>query len=236
MPACEQVETIVVGGGQAGLAMSYWLRQFGHEHLVLERYRVAERWRSERWDSLAFQSPKWNMGLPGYGSQAAYLESFASRSEVVEFIEHYAAFARVPLRCGTEAKVLRQKPGSAAFVIETQDGSIEARNVVIATGPYQLPAIPLNLSTTALQIHSSQYRCPELLPPGAVLVIGSGNSGCQIAEEICSAGRQAYLSVSPHRRTPRRYRGRDYIWWHIALGEGLHLVVSASPRAICHQM
>jgi putative flavoprotein involved in K+ transport len=215
----EQIETVIIGGGQAGLAMSYCLGQLGREHVILERHRVAERWRSERWDSLTFQSPNWNVQLPGFAFHAADPDAFASRDEISRFIESYAAFIRAPLRCGLAATALRQTPGSRHLIVETQDIWFEAKNVVIATGPFQVPAAPLSIGGTALHLHSSRYRNPQLLPPGAVLVIGSGNSGVQIAEEFCSAGRRVYLSVSKHRRTPRRYRGKDYIWWYMAFGE-----------------
>jgi putative flavoprotein involved in K+ transport len=215
----EQIETVIIGGGQAGLAMSYYLRQLGQEHVILERQRVAERWRSERWDSLTFQSPNWNIQLPGFTFQAADPDAFASRDDVVRFIDSYAAFLHAPLRCGLAATALRQKPGSTHLTIETQASLFEAKNVVIATGPFHVPMAPLPIGGRALHLHSSRYRNPEQLPPGAVLVIGSGNSGYQIAEELCWAGRRVYLSVSKHRRIPRRYRGKDYHWWYFALGD-----------------
>jgi putative flavoprotein involved in K+ transport len=213
----EQIETAIIGGGQAGLAMSYCLGQLGQEHIVLERHRVAQRWR-ERWDSLTFQGPNWNTSLPGFALQAADPNAFALRDEIVRFIEDYAAFIRAPLRCGVAARALRQKSGSTGLVIETSAGLVEAKNVVIATGPFQVPVAPLPVGGTALQLHSSRYRNPQL-PPGAVLVIGSANSGTQIAEELCFAGRRVYFSVSKHRRTPRCYRGKDYVWWVNILGE-----------------
>ena len=215
----ERVETVIVGGGQAGLAMSYCLRQRGHEHVILERGRVAERWRSERWDSLCFQGPNWNMRLPGFAYSAEDPDGFAPRDEVVRFIEQYASNIGAPIRCGVTATAFRQKPGPTRLLIESTAGRFEARNVVIATGPFQTPASAPVLCRKALQLHSSQYRNPDLLPPGAVLIVGSGNSGCQIAEELCSAGRRVYLSVSSHQRTPRRYRGKDCIWWNLALGD-----------------
>jgi putative flavoprotein involved in K+ transport len=215
----EQIETLIIGGGQAGLAMSYHLNQLGRQHVVLERQRIAERWRSERWDSLTFQSPKWNIQLPGFALRTCDPDAFAPRDEIIRFIEGYAAAIRAPLRCGVEATSLRRKSGSGRLIIETPAGVIEAKNVVIATGPYQVPVKPLPIARRTLQVHSSQYRNPQSLPPGAVLVIGTGNSGCQIAEELCNAGRRVFLSVSKHRRAPRRYRGRDYVWWQKELGE-----------------
>jgi putative flavoprotein involved in K+ transport len=220
----EQIETLIIGGGQAGLAMSYYLGQMGREHLILERAGVAERWRSERWDSLTFQSPNWNIRLPGFAFQAADPDAFASRDDVLGFIKRYAALIHAPLRCGLAATALRRAPDSTHLIVETEAGHLMANNVVIATGPFQRPADRLPIGDTALHLHSSQYRNPQTLPPGAVLVIGSGNSGAQIAEELCAAGRRVYLSVSRHRRIPRRYRGKDYIWWYEALGDGEAIV------------
>lgn len=216
----EQIETLVIGGGQAGLAMSYCLRQRGQEHVILERHGVAERWRSERWDSLAFQSPNWNVRLPGFAFSAADPDAFASRDEIFRFIEDYAAVIRAPLRCGQPATSLRRTSDGTRLTVETPAGSFEAKNVVVATGPFQRPVAPLQIGGSALHLHSSRYRNPQSLPPGAVLVIGSANSGAQIAEELCSAGRRVFLSVSRHRRIPRRYRGKDYTWWYLAFNEG----------------
>ena len=216
----ERIETIVIGGGQAGLAMSYHLARFGREHIVLERQRVAERWRTERWDSLAFQSPNWNIHLPGLAYRAADPDAFAPRDEVSRFIEDYAAFIKAPLRCGQPATSLRRTPDLRRLIVETPAASFEAKNVVIATGPFQQPAERLPIGGKMLHLHSSQYRNPQSLPSGAALVIGSGNSGAQIAEELCLAGRRVFLSVSPHRRIPRRYRTKDYTWWYVAFGEG----------------
>ena len=229
MPS-EAIETVIVGGGQAGLAMSHHLRQLGREHVVLERKRVAERWRSERWDSLRFQAPNWNVRLPGYPLQRVDPDAFATKDAIASFIASYAAHIRAPLRCGVAARALRQKPGSCRLVVETCDGTIEAKNVVVASGPYQVPADALPIQADVHKLHSSQYRNPAALPPGAVLVIGSGNSGCQIAEELREAGRHVYLSVSAHQRTPRRYRGKDCIWWNLALGDA-DRIAGNEPKA-----
>ncbi len=226
----EAIETVIVGGGQAGLAMSYQLSQLGREHVVLERHRVAERWRSERWDSLCFQAPNWNVRLPGYALQGVDPDAFAPKDVIASFIVSYAAHTKAPLRCGVAATALRQKSGSQRLIVETCKGSIEAKNVVVATGPYQRPAGSLPIDFDVYQLHSSQYRNPRVLPPGAVLVIGSGNSGCQIAEELCDAGRNVFLSVSSHQRTPRRYRGKDFIWWNLALGDA-DAIVSGEHKA-----
>ena len=233
--ASDGFETVIIGGGQAGLAVSYHLGQRGCEHVILERQRVAERWRSQRWDTLAFQFPNWTLQLPGHAYQGPDSNGFASRDEVVRFIEGYAAFIRAPLRRGTAVTALRQQPGSARFVVETEGGTIEAANVVIATGPYQCPAIPQALAAAVgnvFQIHSSQYRNPADLPPGAVLIVGSGASGCQIAEDLLPGGRRVYLAAGAHRPVPRRYRGRDFAFWEFALGEFDRTVERRPPERV----
>jgi putative flavoprotein involved in K+ transport len=216
----ERVKTLVIGGGQAGLAMSHMLKQRGCPHLVLERHRVAERWRTERWDGLRFQFPNWSVRLPDFPFAHADPDAFATGREIADFIGAYAALVAPPIRCGVPVTALRRGDGGTGFVAETPDGSIEAANVVVATGPYQRPVIPDLLRDGAgiFQVHASRYRNPGQLPPGAVLVVGSGASGAQITEELFRAGRRVYLSVGRHRRLPRRYRGRDLIWWLIAMG------------------
>ena len=216
----ERVQTLVVGGGQAGLAMSHMLTKRGCPHLVLERGRIAERWRTERWDGLRFQFPNWSVQLPDFPFPHTDPNGFATSSEIVEFISAYAAFVAAPIRCGVSVVALRAQDGGTGFVAETSDGRIKADNVVVATGPYQHPVIPSLLQGDAdvLQVHASQYKSPDLLPPGGVLVVGSGASGAQIAEELFRAGRRVYLSVGRHTRVPRRYRGRDLIWWLSEMG------------------
>jgi putative flavoprotein involved in K+ transport len=215
----EQIETLVIGGGQAGLTMSYRLKQRGLSHLVLERHRIAERWRSERWDGLKFQFPNWSVRLPDFSFPHRDPHGFAATGEIVDFIEAYAAFVSPPIRCGIEVTRLRRDDHASRFIAETSDGVIAADNVVVATGPYQRPLIPdLLRDEPIFQVHASRYQNPEQLPPGAVLVIGSGASGAQITEELYRAGRRVYLSVGRHTRLPRHYRGRDVIWWLAEMG------------------
>jgi putative flavoprotein involved in K+ transport len=216
----ERVQTLVVGGGQAGLAMSHMLAKRGCPHLVLERSQIAERWRTERWDGLRFQFPNWSVQLPDFPFPHTDPNGFATSSEIVDFISAYAAFIAAPIRCGVSVIELRPCDSGTGFAAETSDGPIEADNVVVATGPYQRPFIPSLLQDDAdiFQVHASQYRNPDQLPSGAVLVVGSGASGAQITEELFRAGRHVYLSVGRHRRLPRRYRGRDLIWWLSAMG------------------
>jgi putative flavoprotein involved in K+ transport len=218
----ERIESVVIGAGQAGLAMSHHLRKRGAEHVVLERGQVAERWRSERWDSLCFQSPNWNMNLPGWPRTAADPQAdpdaFSSRHDVTNYIERYAARFEAPVRTRCMAQSVTRKLAARTLCVQTEDTLYEARNVVVATGPYQVPRPTLALGYSVLELRSTQYRNPMQLPGGAVVVVGSGNSGVQIAEELCRAGRRVFLSVSSHERIQRRYRGKDCIWWLIATG------------------
>jgi len=225
-----RIDTVIIGGGQAGLSMSHHLSRHGVSHVVLERHRVAERWRTERWDSLRFQFPNWAMRLPEFEYAGNEPDAYAHRDEVIRFIEAYAAFIRAPVRAGVDVRRLRSGPGG--FILETSDTTIEAENVVIATGPYQQPAIPAAAAglSGVLQLSASAYRNPGQLPAGGVMVVGAGASGCQIAEELMQSGRTVYLSVGPHRRVPRRYRGRDFIWWINVLGLDDKVVDDQSPR------
>jgi putative flavoprotein involved in K+ transport len=217
MPA-ERIDTLVIGGGQAGLVMSYRLKQRGIPHLVLERARIAERWRSERWDGLKFQFPNWSVRLPDFPFPQNEPDAFASSAEIVAFIEAFAAFAAPPIRCGVEVTRLARGDGAAAFIAETAMGPIETSNVVVATGPYQRSLKPdLLRDHPVFQLHADSYKNPGQLPPGAVLVVGAGASGAQIAEELNRAGRRVFLAVGQHNRMPRRYRGADLTWWFGAL-------------------
>jgi putative flavoprotein involved in K+ transport len=216
-----EVETLIIGGGQAGLAMSAHLSKRGAPHLIVERYRIAERWRSERWDSLVANGPAWHDRFPGMAFSGIDPDSFASKDQIVDYFVAYAEQIAAPIRCGIEVKALHKKAGGSGFRADTSEGLIEATNVVVATGPFQLPVVPTAVpaDTGIAQIHSAAYRNPGQLREGAILVVGAGSSGVQIADELVRAGRRVYLSVGPHNRPPRRYRGRDFVWWLGVLGE-----------------
>lgn len=217
MPA-ERVETLIIGAGQAGLAMSEQLSRRGLPHLVVERHRIAERWRTERWDGLHANGPAWHDRLPGLPIPGVDPDGFASRDQMVAYLQTYAERINAPVRTGVAVTALRQ--AGPLWHAETTEGPIEARNVVAATGPFQKPIIPpmVKPRDDLLQLHSSAYRNPAQLPPGGVLVIGAGSSGTQIADELARAGRAVHLCVGQHQRPPRRYRGKDFCWWLGALG------------------
>jgi len=216
-----KVETLIIGGGQAGLAMSEHLSKRAASHLIVERHRIAERWRSERWDSLVANGPAWHDRFPTMTFTGIDPDSFATRDRIVDYFVAYAKQIAAPIRCGVEVKALHQKADNSGFRAETSEGVIVATNVVVATGPFQRPLVPTAVPADAgiAQIHSAAYRNPGQLPQGAVLVIGAGSSGVQIADELVRAGRRVHLSVGPHNRPPRRYRGRDFVWWLGVLGE-----------------
>ena len=217
----EKIETLIVGGGQAGIAMSEHLSNYKIPHLVLERNRIAERWRSERWDSLVANGPAWHDRFPNMEFTDFDPNGFPSKEQVVDYFVAYAEMIKAPIRCGVEVKEVRRNVGRPGFRIETSDGIFEANNVVAATGPFQCPIIP-NFkfeSNRITQIHSSQYHNPDQLPDGGVLVIGAGSSGSQIADELLRTGKSVHLSVGPHDLPPRSYRGRDFVWWLGVLGK-----------------
>jgi putative flavoprotein involved in K+ transport len=228
----ERIETLIIGGGQAGLVMSHMLSKRGRPHLVLERHRIAERWRTERWDGLYFQFPNWSVGLPDFPFPHDDPEGFAGKDEIIAYIEAYAAFIKPPLRTGVTVTSLRRRADGVGFITETSEGSIESDNVVVATGPYQRPKLPDVAGDTGdlFQVHASRYANPQQLPPGAVVVVGAGASGAQIAEELMRAGRRVYLAVGQHRRLPRRYRGRDFRWWMQSLRRDQLLPADRGPR------
>ncbi len=211
----ESIETIVIGGGQAGLAMSYHLTRVGRQHVVLERGRVVERWLSERWDSLAFQFTNSMLRLPGNAYSGDAPHSFMAREGVARFVMNYAVKIAAPLRCGVAVTSARPTD-QGRFVVQAGQQKMEAANVVVATGPYQLPSVPPSSGSfpcATHQVTANRYTRPSDLPPGSVLVVGSGGSGCQIVEDLRDGGREVFYAIRRHRRWPRRYRGQDVGWW-----------------------
>jgi len=227
------IETVIIGGGQAGLAMSYCLKERGHEHIVLEQAaQPANAWRNGRWDSFTLVTPNWSVQLPGTGYQGDEPNGFMSRSEVVAYLEDYIDRLELPVKFQTHVDEVTAKPNGDGYLVETDDGVFEATNVVVATGMFQQPKLPDFSSSMAAQvdqIHSGQYRNPEALSPGAVLVVGSGQSGAQIAEELYKSGRVVYLSVGSAGRGPRRYRGKDIYEWLTLLGGDVERTVDDLP-------
>ena len=210
----EQVNTIIIGAGQAGLSTSYYLKQQGREHIILEQAdHVAEAWH-KRWDSFTLITPNWTIQLPGAEYQGDDPDAFMLRDDLIAYFEEYVAKFELPVRYGV--RVTSVEPIEAGYLVRTDKGEFESANVVMATGMFQQPKIlpfSSNLSADINQLHSSEYHHPETLPAGAVLVVGSAQSGCQIAEELYQSGRKVYLSVGSAGRLPRRYRGKDVTRW-----------------------
>lgn len=215
----KSVDTLVVGSGQAGIAMSEHLGHLGIEHIVLEKDRIAEAWRTRRWDSLVANGPCWHDKFPNMDFPHDP-DSFVPHGEVAEYFENYAKMIDAPIETGVEVQNIVKNKHKKGFSVSTNKGTLLANNIVVATGPFQKPLIPkiAPQDTSLYQIHSDHYKNPEQLPEGAVLVVGAGSSGVQIASELNSTGKKVYLSVGPHERPPRKYRDRDNVWWLGVLG------------------
>jgi putative flavoprotein involved in K+ transport len=213
------VDCVVIGAGQAGLAMSRCLTDRGVHHVVLERGRVGERWRSERWDSLRLLTPNWQSRLPGFHYEGPDPDGYMTMAEVVSHLERYAASFRAPVESGVEVKAVRRASG--AYRVDTTRGSWSTRTVVIATGFAQQPWVPplaARLDPAIAQLVPTAYRRPSQLGAGGVLVVGASASGLQLADELNRAGRDVTIAVGHHTRLPRHYRGADILWWLDRLG------------------
>lgn len=222
-----QYDTVVIGAGQAGLAASYYLMQQGREHIIFERERIGESWRSGKWDSFTLVTPNYMLQLPGFTYEGDNPEGFLKKKKIIQYLEDYAARFSLPVKTGVEVSAVKKPDSRGAFLVETSDGPVAASNVVVATGTFQEPRIPAfssRLAPEIHQLHSSEYRNPQELPPGAVLIAGSGQSGCQIADELNEAGREVFLCTGQADRLPRRYRGKDSFWWAEKLGIFEHTV------------
>jgi putative flavoprotein involved in K+ transport len=215
----EHFPVIIVGAGQAGLSMSYCLAQREIKHLVLENHRIAHAWRSQRWDSFCLVTPNWQCRLPGHAYAGSDPDGFMLKDAIVDYVEAYAARIAAPLREGVE--VQRVTRGQRGFLLETSAGKFSADQVVMASGGYhraKVPPLAAALDSDILQIDPTSYRSPAALPDGAVLVVGTGQSGCQIAEDLHLAGREVHLCVGSAPRVARRYRGKDVVAWLEQLG------------------
>ncbi len=209
---------IIVGGGQAGLSLSYCLKEKGFEHIVFEKNTIGYSWRSKRWDSFCLVTPNWQCKLPGYHYFGDEPEGFMQKDQIVQYIENYAASFAPPIKEGVE--VLKVRSFQGGFAVTTTIGEYTADTVAIASGSYHRPKIPpvaQNLDKSILQLHSSEYKNPQSLTD-AVLVVGTGQSGCQIAEDLHLEGKKVHLCVGSAPRSPRRYRGKDVVEWLDKMG------------------
>jgi putative flavoprotein involved in K+ transport len=211
---------IIIGGGQAGLSMSYHLKERFIEHIVFEKHSVGHEWRSRRWDSFCLVTPNWQCQLPGYFYPGIDPYGFMAKDDIVSYLEGYAAAFNPPLKEGVTVNKVSQA-ANGLFAVSTSIGDYTSNQVIIAVGGYHLPKIPRvaeRLPPDLLQLHSSTYKNPQSLPTGSVLVVGTGQSGCQIAEDLHVAGRQVHLCVGGAPRSPRLYRGKDVVEWLDLMG------------------
>jgi putative flavoprotein involved in K+ transport len=216
----QHVTVAIIGGGQAGLSMSHCLKTRGIDHVVFEKHRVGHEWREKRWDSFCLVTPNWQCNLPGFPYAGPDPYGFMNKDQIVEYVEAYAKSFDPPLFEGVTVTSLKRSPGGG-FELTTTMGDYTADQVVVAIGGYHvatLPRIAERFPDSVVQIHSSEYRNAAALPPGDVLVIGTGQSGCQIAEDLHLEGRRVHLCVGSAPRTARRYRGKDVVEWLDQMG------------------
>jgi putative flavoprotein involved in K+ transport len=212
----EHFDTIVVGAGQAGLSIGYYLSKLDHKFVILEQAEtITPTWRG-RWDSFTLVLPNWTFQLPDHGYDGDDPNGFMGRDELVADLEQFSNSYNPEIRFGTRVTSVEKNPNGGNFAVKTGERVYDANNVVVAAGTFQTPRVPVfgnNLSKDITQLHTSEYQNPDSLPDGAVLVVGTGQSGCQIAEELYMSGRKVFLCVGGANRVPRRYRGKDIIWW-----------------------
>lgn len=221
LPTTPHYPVIVIGGGQAGLAMSYHLSRNNIDHVILEKNTIAHSWKTQRWDAFCLVTPNWQCQLPGFSYPGNDPKGFMLRDDIVDYVESYAKKIAAPIREGIAVTRLKQDD-TGRFLLETTSGAMSADNIVLAVGGYHIPNVPRmaeRIEPSITQIHSSSYRNPGQLPDGDILVIGSGQSGCQIAEDLHLAGRKVHLAVGSAPRCPRVYRGRDAVEWLDELGQ-----------------
>jgi putative flavoprotein involved in K+ transport len=212
---------VIVGGGQAGLSISYCLMERGFDHIIFEKNRIAESWRSKRWDSFCLVTPNWQCLLPGFPYNGSDPHGFMQKDDIVQYIEAYAKSFNPPLKEGVEVARVRKSQTHDVFELTTSIGNFTADQVVVAAGSYHTPKIPKiaeRLPESIIQLHASAYKNPQSLPAQGVLVVGTGQSGCQIAEDLHLAGKQVHLCVGSAPRSPRQYRGKDVVDWLDQMG------------------
>ena len=206
---------IIVGGGQAGLSLSYYLQQSETDHLVIEKHSAAHAWRTQRWDTFCLVTPNWQCNLPGYTYSGSDPHGFMVKEEIIAFLDGFIKHVDPPIKEGVAVRQVKAR-AQGGFAVITSAGEYSADQVVVASGGYHIPIIPRmaeRIPATIKQIHSEQYRNPALLPEGNVLVVGSGQSGSQIAEDLHLAGKKVFLAVGDAPRCARFYRGRDVVDW-----------------------
>ena len=216
----KHIDTVIIGGGQAGLAMSRCLTEYHIDHVILERGRVGERWRSERWDSLRLLTPNWQSRLPHFHYDGKHPDDFMTMPEFTRHLEGYAESFEAPIQTGTTVQIV-ERLNDRRFRIATDNGDWLANNVVVATGFCDTPRVPAfsaAIPTDIVQVVPSDYRNPSQLPQGGVLVVGASATGLQIADELAQTDRKVTLAVGTHVRVPRRYRGKDILYWMDAMG------------------
>ncbi len=217
----ESIETVIIGAGQAGLSTSYFLKQQGGEHIILDKAsKPADAWRGQRWDSFALVGPNWTFQLPGAGYDGPDADGFMTKDEIVGRFDRYVEKYRLPISFNACVTSVQPRDGGG-FLIQTQEKDYYARNVVVANGWFgigKIPSFAKKIPPSICQLHSSHYRQPRALPPGAVLVAGSGQSGAQIAEELYQGGRKVLLATGAALHAPRSYRGKDLFRWLIDSG------------------
>jgi putative flavoprotein involved in K+ transport len=229
MTSC--IDTIVVGGGQAGLSVSWHLKQIGQDHVVLDRGRIGDTWRN-RWDSFCLVTPNHLCRLPNFPYDGDDPHGFMLRDEIVDYVYRFAASFDPPYRGGVEVERVSSCDEPGRFRLETSAGEYRAKNLIVTVGTHQHPNIPSwdqQISGGITRLHTRDYRSPAQLPEGAVLVAGSGQSGCQVVEDLLSADREVHLCVGNAGRIPRRYRGRDILDWDVATGY-MEMPVEQHPK------
>ena len=209
----------IIGAGQAGLATSWHLTEAGVDHIILEAGRVAETWRSRRWDSFCLVTPNWTVQLPGANYEGPNPDGFMPLAELVAYFQRWASSFAAPVEENCAVKSL--EPDGGAFLLSLPTGTLKARRVVVASGAYQKPYRPAgaeSLPKDLVQLFAEEYSNAAALPPGAVVVIGSGQTGCQLAEELHQSGRKVFLACGRCVWVPRRLQGHDIVWWMIESG------------------